>query len=288
MWNKGKEGIGMELRALKADPSGNTTIIVLDPVERKRHGEIAAKIMALPELGAEQVGFLEAAKDPLAAGRLQMMGGEFCGNGCRSFAAAAALGALDGGPPVNFEEQVREVVIEASGHRGILTAMVENRQKDNECFVEIGMPLPQSVRHGVDEALGEYSLVIFEGIVHMLLWDRAVSALDIPPVREFLLREGADVACFGALFYDRKLNYMVPAVYVEGSDTLVWEGSCGSGVVAAAAALSEQLGQTQLYVEVAQPGGSLFASVDWEENRKAVRLSGPVTLAESGSFILKL
>ena len=44
----------MELNILRADPAGNITVFVLDPVEKAQRAAIAEKIMAIPELKAEQ------------------------------------------------------------------------------------------------------------------------------------------------------------------------------------------------------------------------------------------
>ena len=75
----------MTIDYLVADPSGNTTILVLTPVPKEEHSALAAKLLALPGIEAEQVGYVtrEAGK-PL---RVDMMGGEFCGNASRSAAA---------------------------------------------------------------------------------------------------------------------------------------------------------------------------------------------------------
>ena len=77
----------MTIDYLVADPSGNTTILVLTPVPKEEHSALAAKLLALPGIEAEQVGYVtrEAGK-PL---RVDMMGGEFCGNASRSAAAWA-------------------------------------------------------------------------------------------------------------------------------------------------------------------------------------------------------
>ena len=74
----------MELRLIMADPAGNRTAIVRTPVPAELRAETAAKIMKIQELRAEQVGF-EAVPRLGGAGRLEMMGGEFCGNAARSF-----------------------------------------------------------------------------------------------------------------------------------------------------------------------------------------------------------
>lgn len=48
----------MKLKILRADPAGNITIFVLDPVERGWRTAVAARLMALPGLGVEQVAFV--------------------------------------------------------------------------------------------------------------------------------------------------------------------------------------------------------------------------------------
>lgn len=60
------------------DPAGNVTAIVCSDVPAAERARVAAQILRLPELGIEQVAFLTA---PRSGGeiRLEMMGGEFCG-----------------------------------------------------------------------------------------------------------------------------------------------------------------------------------------------------------------
>ena len=66
----------MKLNILRADPAGNITIFVLDPVERAQRAHIAARIMELPGLGCEQVGFLCQPRGG-GDGRMDMVRGEF-------------------------------------------------------------------------------------------------------------------------------------------------------------------------------------------------------------------
>ena len=62
-------------------------VMELLPVDEKTLRR-AARLLEPDCVGGEQVGYLEAPSDERAAARLQMMGGEFCGN------ATMALGAL--------------------------------------------------------------------------------------------------------------------------------------------------------------------------------------------------
>ncbi|MFR4118969.1 MAG: hypothetical protein ACLT2T_09085 [Bilophila wadsworthia] len=72
----------------KYSPCGNTTILVressLSPADRAR---VAAEIIAPGHLEAEQAGYVDTAA-PVP--RLDMMGGEFCVNATRAFAALLA------------------------------------------------------------------------------------------------------------------------------------------------------------------------------------------------------
>ena len=79
----------MKLNVLRADPAGNITLFVLDPVEKSRRAEIAAQLMAVPEYQAEQVGFVCTPQEG-GDGRMEMMGGEFCGNATRAFGLLTA------------------------------------------------------------------------------------------------------------------------------------------------------------------------------------------------------
>ena len=76
------------------DPAGNVTAIVCSDVPAAERARVAAQILRLPELGIEQVAFLTA---PRSGGeiRLEMMGGEFCGNAlrCAGFYQALRNGA---------------------------------------------------------------------------------------------------------------------------------------------------------------------------------------------------
>ena len=46
------------LRIVRADPAGNITLFVLTPVEKAQCAAIAADLMKIGELQAEQVGFV--------------------------------------------------------------------------------------------------------------------------------------------------------------------------------------------------------------------------------------
>ena len=79
----------MRISAYLANPGGNITLLVLDATPIEARADLAKRLMALPDLAIEQVGYVTT---PVCCGdtRLEMMGGELCGNASRS------LGYLEG------------------------------------------------------------------------------------------------------------------------------------------------------------------------------------------------
>ena len=68
-----------KLRVVRADPAGNITLFVLTPVDKAECAAVAAQLMAIRELQAEQVGFI------FPNGHMEMEAGEFCGNASRAY-----------------------------------------------------------------------------------------------------------------------------------------------------------------------------------------------------------
>ena len=122
----------MKLNVLRADPAGNITLFVLDPIEKERRAALAAELMRqLPDMKIEQVGFACPA-DADTDGRMEMMGGEFCGNATRAYAmyVAQQRGGLS------------EVKLRVSGCDHVVTAAVDLAQGT----ARAEMPLPRAVR----------------------------------------------------------------------------------------------------------------------------------------------
>jgi histidine racemase len=279
----------MKLRFVKIDPSGNTTIIILDPVARGRYAALAARLMEKTSLCAEQVGYLEPAEDPAAAARICMMGGEFCGNAARSFAAWIAMGGQEKEGLHDFRGPDKEVTFEISGHSGLLTAKIRDTGLKNACEAVIAMPLPAEIRHGRSRELGEYSIAVFEGIVHVILWDRAPNETFAEPVRCLLKEQDLSDDCFGVIFYDSYTGRMFPLVSVEAVGSLVWESSCGSGSVAVAAAVADKEEKESIEnMELRQPGGNLYVSVSRgrDGTLSCIELSGRIGVIAEGVVFL--
>ena len=115
------------------DPAGNVTAIVCSDVPAAERARVAAQILRLPELGIEQVAFLTAPRSGSEI-RLEMMGGEFCGNAlrCAGFYQALRNGA----------QGKSCVFAEISGADGVQPVMADTA----EGTASTVMPLPLSVQ----------------------------------------------------------------------------------------------------------------------------------------------
>lgn len=76
----------MRIRYIPADPAGNLTALTLTQVRPEERAVVAAQMMARCPERFEQVGFIGEDAAEAALPRLDMMGGEFCGNAARAFA----------------------------------------------------------------------------------------------------------------------------------------------------------------------------------------------------------
>ena len=253
------------IRVTMADPAGNRTALVEGEIPRQDYGPVAAQLLGASDLAAEQVGFVCPALGDTAVGRLEMMGGEFCGNASRSFglfmAQRRGLGET-------------EIPIEISGAKESLLVKLQ----EGEAWVQ--MPLPKEITTlALPQLQGEVPLVDLGGIVQVLL-------PGIPP-QEALGRESihrvydlTGSPAVGVLFWSG--DTMTPLVWVKETDSFVWESSCGSGTLAVAAYRSQQTREGITALTLRQPGGVLRAQVRREEGvLVSASLGGPVTLEET-------
>lgn len=252
----------MRLKVLRADPSGNITLFVLDPVSSGDRAGLAARLMALPNTDAEQVGFVCPALEG-GSGRLEMAGGEFCGNAARAFGMLTArqLGGLS------------QLQVEVSGCDSLVTVEIDWDQQ----AAQAQMPLPRAVERTRAEGRPG-TLVDLVGIAHFVV-EGVPPSLDFFRRVEPLFWDIAGLEAYGVIFLDARRGAMAPLVKVPRLDTLVWEGSCGSGSLAAVIAQS-QGGPDGLFVrEYIQPAGVVKAAVLRQNGREvSAWIGGPVHL----------
>ena len=260
----------MKLNILRADPAGNITVFVLDPIEKAQRAAIAEQIMAIPFLKAEQVGYACPPEDGVD-GRMEMMGGEFCGNATRAYGMYIAR--QKGG--------ASEVKLRVSGCDHVVTAQVD---------LEAGtaraeMPCPCSVQR-ITVNGHEGTLVDLTGIAHFVVEGAAPSEEFFRAVEPVFSGIAGLDAC-GVIFLDTETHRMTPLVKVIETNSLVWEGSCGSGSVACAVAQSEGMQSGGFSCEYTQPAGKVRASVERQNGKViAAAIGGLVTLGEVMSIDL--
>ena len=250
----------MKLNVLRADPAGNITLFVMDPVEKAQRGKIAEQLMAIESFKAEQVGFY-CPPTGEADGHMEMMGGEFCGNATRAF---GMLIAQEKGGASN-------VLIETSGCDHLVNVAVDLEAGTSRSE----MPLPLSVAEAEVEGV-KGVLVNLGGIAHFVVEG-------VEPGQEFFDKaeplfldiEGLDA--YGVMFHTEK--GMAPLVKVPAANSLVWEGSCGSGSLASAIAHSQDLADGEFAKDYVQPAGIVRATVVRKAGQVVETfIGGPVSL----------
>ena len=265
----------MTIDYIKLSPTGNITLLVTSPVPRDRQAAVAARL--LEAVGGEQVGYVEPAADPRALARLQMMGGEFCGN------ASMSLGAVLCREAGLAPGAVSEPVIEVSGSD--VPVLCHIRRETDGWTGTVRMPLPTRLglrEIPVDGGSMAVPAVEMPGITHLLL--PASSGLDEAQLRrrlpEWTCQIGADA--LGALLWDEASSSIDPLVYVPSAGTLVREHGCGSGSAAVGSWLAVRGGQDR-EVDICQPGGTITVRTRLKGGALSeLSITGGVALLEEG------
>lgn len=264
---------------IKTDPSGNTTILVMDTVPEKERGRIACALMREGNLAAEQVAFLETVPPRECDIAIGMMGGEFCGNAVRSAAAYAVFDRLRWQPiPGYGVEEHFDVACSGIAHN---VECVVRMQSGNTFDVTADMPLPESIRE-VTISAGTLWRVAMPGITHYCFFAEKEKAPDKTRIIEETLAAFPAAAgeAMGVIFWDGET--LDPFVYVKDTDTLVNESSCGSGTAALAACLALRE-KGAVHIDAAQRGGRIYADADAEGARvTALRIGGLVRITAEG------
>lgn len=258
-----------EIQIIPADPAGNKTIFVTTPVERKDYQSVASFLLSLDEYEAEQVAFILPEADVIGSnagtgqtiGSMEMCGMEFCGNASRTFALIQAkkLG-LQG---------KQTVTIKVSGCEDLLQVLVDTERN----HTRIDMPVPHTIiKYGSD------ILVDLGGIMHLVTTDKSADPNVFQRLKNRLMSEFNPPA-LGVMFYNKETDEMTPVVYVADVDSTYFEGSCASGTVAAAAALTSDDADGEYSFTIKQPKGQLTAVIKKRQNSiESVSIEGPVII----------
>ena len=237
-----------------ANPTGNRTVLVTDPVDMKDRNEVTrAMFEAVPT--CEQVGYVVAPLSANANVRLEMMGGEFCGNASLSTAAYyAELNGIEQG-------ETRTVLMECSGveepFECVITRLdtrtVPMSPEDTGTVPmftgTLAMPAPVKIEYA-----DGHPVVFLPGIAHMIVpADRFTRRQIENNIKDYAARY--DVDAFGVLRWDESKQFMEPCVYVKGFETLIWEHGCATGSTCLGYWRYKSAGQTT--TDVNQPGGMI-------------------------------
>ncbi len=251
-----------KVRYVRLNPTGNLTCLVLDPVAEAERPQVTAALMNR----CEQVGYLMPAEAPGAAARLQMMGGEFCGNA--AMATAAWLTAENAGAAER--ENGTELLLEVSGAEEPVRCGI--RREPDGWRGRVQMPLPREA-FAAEISGRRLQAVRFPGMLHLV----SGGALSRPEAEELMeaAKNRFPDAAIGLMQWCG--GRLTPLVWVRESGTQVWETACGSGTAAAACAESLRRGGP-VRISASQPGGILEAETEWNEKKLSrIWLSGKVT-----------
>mgnify|MGYP001191736607 CR=1 FL=1 len=259
------------LRFYKAFPGGNPTILILDPVDPGERAVVARILMDCGHVQAEQVGYLDLAARPV---RLDMMGGEFCGNACR--AAAAVMAREGAGLRSCGEALCGELSVSGAGRPVGLKV-----EAGGDCWAE--MPMPPAPGEGVMELEAGIGLVRLPGITHLCLDEELHAFPDdfTQSAAALRARFGLDGEAVGCVWYRTSpVCSIKPVVWVRSTDSTYFETGCGSGSLA----LALWLGSGQNFpmsLQVLQPSGNPIG-VRLDERGSGAWIHGPVALVARG------
>ena len=163
--------------------------------------------------------------------------------------------------------------MEVSGSPKPLKAIADTAKKTSQ----VDMPLPKEIRLLTIEPGEAYDMIVFDGICHIIVPGKPKKG---EFVEKLLDRAKTECPCgaWGIMFLEGE--QMIPAVYVESTDSLVWESSCGSGSMAAAVYLSKAEEKGEFVYVLKQPGGEIQAAVYKEQGRVCrCTMGGPVSIS---------
>ncbi|NME96606.1 diaminopimelate epimerase [Clostridium cochlearium] len=270
----------MRLRFVKINPVGNMTIFVTDPVPKELYKDISKQLMQYTNIHGEQVGFLTSSKEDKTIIKLDMMGGEFCGNASRSL---GALLVYNNYPYIKQKENFYEVKLQCSGYDKVLNCEVNPTDVLNIYYSKIDMPLPNNIK---SEKLENYQIykVEFSGIYHFVVNSNEIENEDefFELIKNTMEENYSDYDAFGIMFYNFNKNYLKPLVYVKATDSLFWEKSCASGTSAVVSALAYEK-KENVCINIRQPGGELEATANYSgEKINNITIKGTVEIVAEG------
>lgn len=243
----------MEYTYYEVTPGGNTTALLFGIFSPKEKQKINKKILSQNSL-IEQVGFVVPAQGKNADARLEMAGGELCGNALRSVGALLAK-----------QTGKKNFLIETD----VTTEPISVLVRLNESTVCIPAKLFQLDR----------KICSLPGISHILERNNGY----FPNAKQFLEKKNLlKKKAVGIMSYETKNGKklrLFPTVWVRDIKTCLKETACASGTLALAWYLYSQSGNKKFSIQ--QPSNAVFTVLI---KRKYVYLRGPVWTIKKNSL----
>ncbi|WP_433746778.1 diaminopimelate epimerase [Paenibacillus amylolyticus] len=272
-----------EIDFIKFSPTQNMTILVKTDHVAEQYSHIATRLMSYDNVYAEQVGFIEPTRRPEAVARLEMAGGEFCGNAC--MALAAHLASEEG----LAQQESMDIMLEVSGTDQLIICHVKKQQNEYNC--QVTMPVPKQIEQRTIRYEGiELDMVIirYAEFIHIVIevddFDDTMKKRAQTLARLLGLTLGDKL--IGILLYQSHLEEMAPLIYVPELDSLIWERGCGSGTASVGAYLAWSQ-QRQITQYIKQPGGAIKVAAQWNgAELGSITIEGSVGIVAQGKAFI--
>ncbi len=275
--------ITIKLNFFKLSTSENTTVIITDYVPEKLYSKISEKVMSSTHLEAEQVGFLLPPEKKDSQARLEMSGGEFCGNGVLALGALCDhLGIINDS---NFSVEISGV------NSSLKTEIIETNCLQEKYVVKAAMPVCYSRKSYIcnysEQIQGD--IIFLQGISHFLI--RGENNFDEKIIKDIMneISENISGEAVGIIPYFSKNNeyFIKPYIYVKENNSYIFERGCGSGTLALGLYLAEENTQN-IYRQVNQPGGVIEVMVKLNNKNEVSRafLKSEVNLTCQGTVVI--
>lgn len=279
-------------------PGGNDTFIIMNGSFEREHYPRLNKMVLDQHPKFEQGAVLEG---PSRGGvlRMQMTGGEFCGNATRSAAALVAetftrgkeLDAVANYDAIREECDTLSFPLEVSGTDNLVSATATPTEYGWDVEIELPRMAQRNVAYDVPIMFGADTIpctvVTLEGISHVLIpesemaFDNNQAKLQMMVADVITQLKWADMGAFGLIWvkHDDEQVAIEPVVFVKSNQTCIYESACGSGTIAVALATAQEGQSTS--TSVRQPSGAVLkATIDQSDSDKGVgaKLRGPVEI----------
>ncbi|MEA4971818.1 MAG: hypothetical protein VB119_01435 [Candidatus Metalachnospira sp.] len=270
----------MKIDFVKISPTENITILVKSPVTKENQLYVGTELIKYSSVYAEQVGFIEKPLSSNVVSRLQMMAGEFCGNGTM---ALAAYKVFEQG--LNSGNEI-DVPLEVSGADDALMCHIKVLEQ-GKYVGTVNMPLPLVIKEDNYIICGrEMTLptVVFEGIKHIILPKEYIgdNFRNVLETSIESLNNQIDCDAFGIIVFDEEKNYINPLVSIKSAGSLYWERGCGSGSEAIGVYLAHRY-KKSIECDISQPGGTITVKVEYRDKIVSASITGNVIIVAEGT-----